>query len=183
MQYSFFDHIIKINLWHMFLTSGLQIVINAILMAMIPLFHIALLVLFVIIIYAIIGLEMFSGIFHKACFDVITGMELSSSSLRMTCYQHAFSYIFLIFLLGSPWYVFTNTNTYISRTPFPSVLVELSPALNILIVSPVLNITPQIRPEMCIILMSPGLQIAWFFGQIFHSQDLIMSWGFTSQHW
>ena len=55
------------------LPSGLQIVINAILMAMIPLFHIALLVLFVIIIYAIIGLEMFSGIFHKACFDVITG--------------------------------------------------------------------------------------------------------------
>ena len=42
-------------------------------MAMIPLFHIALLVLFVIIIYAIIGLEMFSGIFHKACFNNITG--------------------------------------------------------------------------------------------------------------
>ena len=86
----------------MFLTSGLQIVINAILMAMIPLFHIALLVLFVIIIYAIIGLEMFSGIFHKACFDVITGMELSSSSFRMSCEQHAFIYIFLSFLLGSP---------------------------------------------------------------------------------
>ena len=57
------------------LTSGLQIVINAILMAMIPLFHIALLVLFVIIIYAIIGLEMFSGIFHRTCFDNITGKE------------------------------------------------------------------------------------------------------------
>ena len=42
-------------------------------MAMIPLFHIALLVLFVIIIYAIIGLEMFSGRLHKACFDNITG--------------------------------------------------------------------------------------------------------------
>ena len=34
--------------------------------------HIALLVMFVIIIYAIIGLELFSGIFHKACFDDIT---------------------------------------------------------------------------------------------------------------
>ena len=55
------------------LISGLQIVLNAILMAMIPLFHIALLVLFVIIIYAIIGLEMFSGRLHKACFDNITG--------------------------------------------------------------------------------------------------------------
>ena len=55
------------------LYSGLQIVINAILMAMIPLFNIMLLVMFVIIIYAIIGLELFSGIFHKACFNAITG--------------------------------------------------------------------------------------------------------------
>lgn len=35
---------------------------------MIPLLHIALLVLFVIIIYAIIGLELFSGKLHKSCF-------------------------------------------------------------------------------------------------------------------
>ena len=55
------------------LSPGLQIVLNAILMAMIPLFHITLLVLFVIIIYSIIGLEMFSGLLHKACFDNITG--------------------------------------------------------------------------------------------------------------
>ena len=47
-------------------------VLNAILMAMIPLLHIALLVLFVIIIYAIIGLELFSGLLHKTCFDNIT---------------------------------------------------------------------------------------------------------------
>ena len=40
---------------------------------MIPLLHIALLVLFVIIIYAIIGLELFSGLLHKTCFDNITG--------------------------------------------------------------------------------------------------------------
>ena len=109
MQYSFFNHIIKINLWHMFLTSGLQIVINAILMAMIPLFHIALLVLFVIIIYAIIGLEMFSGIFHKACFDVITGMELSSSSLRMTCYQHAFFCLYIFVIILSDLYYFLGS--------------------------------------------------------------------------
>ena len=62
------------DITHIFiLILGLQIVLNAILMAMIPLFHIALLVLFVIIIYAIIGLEMFSGRLHKACFDNITG--------------------------------------------------------------------------------------------------------------
>lgn len=35
----------------------------------VPLLHIALLVLFVIIIYAIIGLEMFSGKLRYACFD------------------------------------------------------------------------------------------------------------------
>ncbi|XP_026318237.1 voltage-dependent calcium channel type D subunit alpha-1-like [Hyposmocoma kahamanoa] len=39
---------------------------------MIPLFHIAFLVLFVIIIYAIIGLELFSGILHSACRDIET---------------------------------------------------------------------------------------------------------------
>merc|ERR1719210_1060469 len=35
--------------------------------------NIALLVLFVIIIYSIIGLELFMGAFHKTCFDVVTG--------------------------------------------------------------------------------------------------------------
>ena len=52
---------------------GLQVVLNAILMAMIPLLHIALLVMFVIIIYAIIGLELFSGLLHKTCFNNQTG--------------------------------------------------------------------------------------------------------------
>ncbi|XP_024084384.1 muscle calcium channel subunit alpha-1 isoform X2 [Cimex lectularius] len=53
------------------LVSGvpsLQVVLNSILRAMVPLLHIALLVLFVIIIYAIIGLELFSGTLHKTCF-------------------------------------------------------------------------------------------------------------------
>ncbi|XP_063370075.1 voltage-dependent calcium channel type D subunit alpha-1-like isoform X2 [Cydia amplana] len=52
------------------LVSGvpsLQIVLNSILKAMIPLCHIAFLVLFVIIIYAIIGLELFSGVMHNIC--------------------------------------------------------------------------------------------------------------------
>jgi hypothetical protein len=46
---------------------SLQVVLNAILRAMIPLLHIALLVIFVIIIYAIIGLELFCGIMHARC--------------------------------------------------------------------------------------------------------------------
>ncbi|RZF39363.1 hypothetical protein LSTR_LSTR000884 [Laodelphax striatellus] len=58
------------------LVSGvpsLQVVLNSILCAMIPLLHIALLVLFVIIIYAIIGLELFSGKLHKTCYNNETG--------------------------------------------------------------------------------------------------------------
>ena len=51
-------------------------VLNAILMAMIPLLHIALLVVFVMIIYAIIGLELFSGLLHRTCFDNITGTAI-----------------------------------------------------------------------------------------------------------
>ena len=53
--------------------AGLQVVLNSILKAMVPLFHIALLVIFVIIIYAIIGLELFSGSLHKTCWNNLTG--------------------------------------------------------------------------------------------------------------
>lgn len=56
-----------------YLSSGLQVVLNSILRAMVPLLHIALLVLFVIIIYAIIGLELFSGKMHKTCRHNVTG--------------------------------------------------------------------------------------------------------------
>ncbi|XP_054843978.1 voltage-dependent L-type calcium channel subunit alpha-1C [Eublepharis macularius] len=55
------------------LVSGvpsLQVVLNSIIKAMVPLLHIALLVLFVIIIYAIIGLELFMGKMHKTCYYV-----------------------------------------------------------------------------------------------------------------
>ncbi|XP_055958149.1 muscle calcium channel subunit alpha-1 [Patella vulgata] len=51
---------------------SLQVVLNSILRAMVPLLHIALLVIFVIIIYAIIGLELFSGKMHETCFDIKT---------------------------------------------------------------------------------------------------------------
>lgn len=52
---------------------GLQVVLNSIIKAMVPLLHIALLVLFVIIIYAIIGLELFIGKMHKTCFFADSG--------------------------------------------------------------------------------------------------------------
>ncbi|KAL2103740.1 hypothetical protein ACEWY4_000608 [Coilia grayii] len=53
------------------LVSGvpsLQIVLNSIMKAMVPLLHIGMLVGFVIIIYAIIGLELFLGRMHKTCY-------------------------------------------------------------------------------------------------------------------
>ncbi|XP_052460375.1 voltage-dependent L-type calcium channel subunit alpha-1D-like [Carassius gibelio] len=57
------------------LVSGvpsLQIVLNSIMKAMVPLLHISLLVLFVIIIYAIIGLELFIGRMHRTCYFIGT---------------------------------------------------------------------------------------------------------------
>ncbi|XP_068505792.1 voltage-dependent L-type calcium channel subunit alpha-1D isoform X2 [Syngnathus scovelli] len=59
------------------LVSGvpsLQIVLNSIMKAMVPLLHIGMLVMFVIIIYAIIGLELFIGRMHKTCYFTSTGM-------------------------------------------------------------------------------------------------------------
>ncbi|KAK7070822.1 hypothetical protein SK128_020836, partial [Halocaridina rubra] len=61
------------------LVSGvpsLQVVLNSILKAMVPLLNIALLVMFVIIIYAIIGLELFSGALHFTCYNNETGNRM-----------------------------------------------------------------------------------------------------------
>ena len=64
------------SLLDLFLFSGLQVVLNSIIKALIPLFHIALLVVFVVIIYAIIGVELFMGRLHKTCYDNVTGNYL-----------------------------------------------------------------------------------------------------------
>ncbi|XP_055343397.1 voltage-dependent L-type calcium channel subunit alpha-1D-like [Paramacrobiotus metropolitanus] len=58
------------------LVSGLpslQVVLNAVLQAMLPLLHIALLVLFMMLTYAIVGVELFMGILHRTCFTNRTG--------------------------------------------------------------------------------------------------------------
>ncbi|XP_037368962.1 voltage-dependent L-type calcium channel subunit alpha-1F isoform X2 [Talpa occidentalis] len=60
------------------LVSGvpsLHIVLNSIMKALVPLLHIALLVLFVIIIYAIIGLELFLGRMHQTCYFLGSDVE------------------------------------------------------------------------------------------------------------
>lgn len=56
-------------------------VLNSIIKAMVPLLHIALLVLFVIIIYAIIGLELFIGKMHATCYIAGTGKSSWFSGL------------------------------------------------------------------------------------------------------
>lgn len=55
------------------LVSGipsLQVVLKSIIKAMAPLLQIGLLVLFAIVIFAIIGLEFYSGIFHRTCYSL-----------------------------------------------------------------------------------------------------------------
>ncbi len=54
--------------------SGLQVVMNSILKAMLPLLHIALLVFLLVTIYAIMGLELFKCKMHKTCYYTSTGM-------------------------------------------------------------------------------------------------------------
>ena len=61
--------------------SGLQVVMSSIAKAIGPLVNIALLLLFAIIIFAIIGLEFYAGALNRTCYDV---MDLSESdSLNM----------------------------------------------------------------------------------------------------
>lgn len=47
-------------------------VLKSIIKAMAPLLQIALLVLFAIVIFAIIGLEFYNGIFHSTCYNITT---------------------------------------------------------------------------------------------------------------
>lgn len=49
---------------------GLQVVLKSIIKAMAPLLQIGLLVLFAIVIFAIIGLEFYSGALHKTCYTL-----------------------------------------------------------------------------------------------------------------
>uniref|UniRef100_A0A8B9CFH9 Voltage-dependent L-type calcium channel subunit alpha n=1 Tax=Anser brachyrhynchus TaxID=132585 RepID=A0A8B9CFH9_9AVES len=70
------------------LVSGvpsLQVVLNSIIKAMVPLLHIALLVLFMIIIYAIVGQELFKGKMHKTCYYFGTGGAVAGGDMPAPC--------------------------------------------------------------------------------------------------
>uniref|UniRef100_A0A3B1KJ69 Voltage-dependent L-type calcium channel subunit alpha n=1 Tax=Astyanax mexicanus TaxID=7994 RepID=A0A3B1KJ69_ASTMX len=69
------------------LVSGvpsLQVVMSSILKSMLPLFHISLLVFFMVTIYAIIGLELFKCKMHKTCYysgtDIVATVENEKAS-------------------------------------------------------------------------------------------------------
>ena len=53
-----------------FYIPGLQVVLKSIFKALAPLMQIGLLVMFAILIFAIIGLEFYSGALHKTCFSI-----------------------------------------------------------------------------------------------------------------
>ena len=56
--------------FHHSLSAGLQVVMSSIAKAIGPLVNIALLLLFAIIIFAIVGLEFYSGALNKTCYDI-----------------------------------------------------------------------------------------------------------------
>ncbi|EGI70471.1 Voltage-dependent calcium channel type A subunit alpha-1 [Acromyrmex echinatior] len=70
------------------LVSGipsLQVVLKSIIKAMAPLLQIGLLVLFVIVIFAIIGLEFYSGILHKACYTIEDNAIVQEGDITTPC--------------------------------------------------------------------------------------------------
>ena len=62
--------IVIINMLILKLFLGLQVVLKSIFKALAPLMQIGLLVMFAILIFAIIGLEFYSGALHKTCFSI-----------------------------------------------------------------------------------------------------------------
>ena len=59
--------------------KGLQVVLKSIIKALAPLMQIGLLVMFAIVIFAIIGLEFYSGALHKSCYSI---SDLGEKSLQ-----------------------------------------------------------------------------------------------------
>lgn len=55
-------------------------VLNSIVKAMLPLLHIAVLVVFMLTIYAIVGQELFKGKMHKTCYFIGTGRGFDKSA-------------------------------------------------------------------------------------------------------
>lgn len=106
--------------------TGLQVVLNSIIKAMVPLLHIALLVLFVIIIYAIIGLELFMGKMHKTCVREHSGTPLRTHVVvarRINTPQITLGACAFRCTRGHAWVsIYSHTNKRRTRATQPNLL-------------------------------------------------------------
>merc|ERR550532_2813904 len=67
---------------------SLQVVLKSILKALAPLLQIALLVMFAILIFAIIGLEFYSGALHKTCYAIDQLEQIvTEGSMKVPCHS------------------------------------------------------------------------------------------------
>lgn len=75
----------------LFSLPGLQIVLKSIMKAMVPLLQIGLLLFFAILMFAIIGLEFYSGKLHRACYTNNSGEggTLHPGLGTTLCHPHA----------------------------------------------------------------------------------------------
>lgn len=80
-EYSLTEHSIKCSCKYVWYLSGLQVVMSSIAKAIGPLVNIALLLLFAIIIFAIVGLEFYSGALNKTCYDIRNLSKLKQALL------------------------------------------------------------------------------------------------------
>ena len=69
------------------ISIGLQVVLKSILKALAPLMQIGLLVMFAILIFAIIGLEFYSGALHKTCYSIDNLGDYISNTLQCVYYS------------------------------------------------------------------------------------------------
>lgn len=79
-------------IWFYCSPSGLQVVMNSILKAMLPLLHIALLVFLLVTIYAIMGLELFKCKMHKTCYYTDTSMYEGHNQMQLKLGFHVMLY-------------------------------------------------------------------------------------------
>ncbi|VUZ48176.1 unnamed protein product, partial [Hymenolepis diminuta] len=84
------------------LVSGLpslQVVLNSIVTAMVPLFHIFLLVIFLITVYAIIGLELFQSKLHATCYRVEANTTSGLRSISENCTNCSFTVLNKVYIM------------------------------------------------------------------------------------
>lgn len=82
--------------------------LKSIIRAMTPLLQVCLLVLFAIIIFAIVGLEFYSGAFKKACFRIGTKGNSEGKSI----YGHSLSIALCAFSYKSSYIVLTKLHFF-----------------------------------------------------------------------